>query len=290
MRSFRRTFCLVALVEIALVPGVGLGLTIYRIGGMDTAPPPEVGAEGVKFVTLSWEEAARGFDGQTKGVAAGPGRIGPILVSPDTNLAPTAADRGGGPAFFAIWRGINTYSALVGNEVVDTIADGDPTTAFSLLDTGTGGFERYPPTWPGTFVLDLGWCFPINRVRFYPRPDYVGQNVEEFSVKIIEGNSPDAAGAGKANWQGILRDLFPEGNQWGAPMDVWKMDILGSVPASRQKSVDFPFPTRYAEYVALTLTSHEMWEVAELEVYGEGYVPEALYQSAVLDLGAELFR
>ena len=29
-----------------------------------------------------------------------------------------------------------------------------------------------------------------------------------------------------------------------------------------------------------------MWEVAELEVYGEGYVPRAFYQSQVLDLGA----
>ena len=68
MRSFTATFLLIALAADLLVPDSGGGLTIYRIGGSDMAPPPEAGMEGVEFVPLSWEGAAQGFDGQMQGL------------------------------------------------------------------------------------------------------------------------------------------------------------------------------------------------------------------------------
>ena len=94
---------------------------------------------------------------------------------------------GGGPAGFAIKRGRNIYGALVADKLVDKIADGDPTTAFRLVDDQ--GLARFSYASPGTFLLDLGWRFPINRIRFYPTPQYSGRNVEEFAVQIVEGSS-----------------------------------------------------------------------------------------------------
>lgn len=283
-----RTFFFLALTVPLLVPGSGWGLTIYRIGGSDKAPPPEAALEGVEFVSLNWAAAAQGFDGKMQGLALEEAGIAPVLVSPDDNLALTASARGGGPAGFAIKRGRNIYGALVADKLVDKIADGDPTTAFRLVDDQ--GLARFSYASPGTFLLDLGWRFPINRIRFYPTPQYAGRNVEEFAVQVVESSSTGAIGSRTANWQKIFNSLFPDGTrrQWvaGAPRDEWTIDVVGSVSPNRQRAVDFLFPTRSVEYVALTVAAQEMWEVAELEVYGEGYVPRAFYQSQVLDLGA----
>ena len=283
-----RTLFFLALTVPLLVPGSGWGLTIYRIGGSDKAPPPEAALEGVEFVSLNWAAAAQGFDGKMQGLALEEAGIAPVLVSPDDNLALTASARGGGPAGFAIKRGRNIYGALVADKLVDKIADGDPTTAFRLVDDQ--GLARFSYASPGTFLIDLGWRFPINRIRFYPTPQYAGRNVEEFAVQVVEGSSTGAVGSRTANWQKIFNSLFPDGTrrQWvaGAPRDEWTIDVVGSVLPNRQRAVDFLFPTRAVEYVALTVAAQEMWEVAELEVYGEGYVPRAFYQSQVLDLGA----
>ena len=283
-----RTLFFLALTAPLLVPGSGWGLTIYRIGGSDRAPPPEAALEGVEFVPLSWETAAQGLDGKMQGLALEEAGIAPVLVSPDDNLALSASARGGGPAGFAIKRGRNIYGALVADKLVDKIADGDPTTAFRLVDDQ--GLARFSYASPGTFLIDLGWRFPINRIRFYPTPQYAGRNVEEFAVQVVEGNSTGAIGSRTANWQKIFNSLFPDGTRRqrvaGAPRDEWTIDAVGSVSPNRQRAVDFLFPTRTVEYVALTVAAQEMWEVAELEVYGEGYVPRAFYQSQVLDLGA----
>ena len=283
-----RTFLFLALTVPLLVPGTSWSLTIYRIGGSDRPSPPEAALEGVEFVPLNWEAAAQGFDGKMQGLALEEAGIAPVLVSPDDNLALSAPARGGGPAGFAIKRGRNIYGALVADKLVDKIADGDPTTAFRLVDDQ--GLARFSYASPGTFLLDLGWRFPINRIRFYPTPQYSGRNVEEFAVQVVEGSSTGAVGSRTANWQKIFNSLFPDGTRSqrvaGAPRDEWTIDVVGSVSPNRQQVVDFLFPTRTVEYVALTVAAQEMWEVAELEVYGEGYVPRAFYQSEVLDLGA----
>ena len=95
MRSFTATFFLVALAENLLVPDSGEGLTIYRIGGSDMDPPPEVGMEGVEFVPLSWEGAAQGFDGQMQGQTIEGEQIAPLLITPDDNVMLGALARGG---------------------------------------------------------------------------------------------------------------------------------------------------------------------------------------------------
>ncbi len=283
-----RTFFFLALTAPLLVPSSGWSLTIYRIGGSAKAPPPEAELAGVEFAPLTWAAAAQGFDGKMQGLALGEVRIAPVLVSPNDNLILTASARGGGPAGFAIKRGQNLYGVLVADQLVDKIADGDPTTAFRLVDDQ--GLARFSSASPGTFLLDLGWHFPINRIRFYPTPQYTGRNVEEFVVQVVEGSSTGAVGSRTANWQKIFNALFPDGTRSqsvaGAPRDEWTVDVVGAVSPNRQQLVDFLFPTRTVEYVALTVAGQEMWEVAELEVYGEGYVPRALYQSKVLDLGA----
>ena len=42
------------LVSLAFLPGIAHGVTIYRLGGEDLPPPPEVGKPGVVFRQLPW--------------------------------------------------------------------------------------------------------------------------------------------------------------------------------------------------------------------------------------------
>ena len=255
MRSFTATFFLVALAENLLVPDSGGGLTIYRIGGSDMDPPPEAGMEGVEFVPLSWEGAAQGFDGQMQGLTTEGEQIAPLLITPDDNVMLGALARGGGAVDFSI-----SGDAYFKFALLDAMTDGDPATTFNLRDAGKG-LERYPRNVSSRVLFDLGTRFPINRVRMYPDPRFPERYVEEFAVMAVVGP--------------LTPRLFP-----GEATEV-----LRSETANRNSVVDVTFPRRNLAQLLLHVRSPGLWEIAEFEVYGDGYVPEATYRSAVLDLG-----
>ena len=255
MRSFTATFFFVALAENLLVPDSGGGLTIYRIGGSDMDPPPEAGMEGVEFVPLSWEGAAQGFDGQMQGLTTEGEQIAPLLITPDDNVMLGTLDRGGGAVDFSI-----SGDAYFKFALLDAMTDGDPATTFNLRNAGKG-LERYPRNVSSRVLFDLGTRFPINRVRMYPDPRFPERYVEEFSVMAVVGP--------------LTPRLFP-----GEATEV-----LRSETANRNPVVDVTFPRRNLSQLLLHVRSPGLWEIAEFEVYGDGYVPEATYRSAVLDLG-----
>ena len=140
------------------------------------------------------------------------------------------------------------------------MTDGDPATTFNLRDAGKG-LERYLRTASSRVLFDLGTRFPINRVRMYPDPRFPERYAEEFSVMAVVGP--------------LTPRLFP-----GEATEV-----LRSETANRNQIVDFTFPRRNLTQLLLHVRSPGFWEIAEFEVYGDGYVPEATYRSAVLDLG-----
>ena len=252
MRSFTATFFLIALAENLLVPDSGGGLTIYRIGGSDMDPPPEADMEGVEFVPLSWEGAAQGFDGQMQGLTTEGEQIAPLLITPDDNVMLGALARGGGAVDFSI-----SGDAYFKFALLDAMTDGDPATTFNLRDAGKG-LERYPRNVSSRVLFDLGTRFPINRVRMYPDPRFPERYVEEFSVMAVVGP--------------LTPRLFP-----GEATEV-----LRSETANRNPVVDVSFPRRNLAQLLLHVRSPGLWEIAEFEVYGDGYVPEATYRSAVL--------
>ena len=216
------------------VAGRHLGLTLYRIGG---PRPPQT--EGVDIVHLAWEEAFAGFDGRAEGLLFAGGQATPFLGTADDNLALTAKDRGGGPKSVSRF-GVGGFLETE-NEVTAGIADGDSTTVFKNTDSEHVGARV-------VLILDLGGRFPVNRVRFYPSPQFPLRFIEQFILTAYDDD----------------RD-----------------EVIVSETDNRSSTVDLLFPPQAADRLVLSMAFRQRdWEVAEFEAYGEGlrlggFLPDA---------------
>ena len=189
-----RASILAVWAAIALWPCDNWGLTLYRIGG-----PPPVQTEGVDIIHLAWEEAFAGFGGRAEGLLFAGGQATPILVTADDNLALAAKDRGGGPksARFGVGGFLETE-----NEVSAGIADGDSTTVFKNTDSEHVGARV-------VLILDLGGRFPVNRVRFYPSPQFPLRFIEQFILTAYDDDRDEVIVSETDNRSSIVDLLFP---------------------------------------------------------------------------------
>ena len=127
-----------------------------------------------------------------------------------------------------------------------------------------------------TLYFDLAWPFPVNRVRFYPRTGFELFYIPAYTFVISEGDPED--------YVPLKRD--PTGyDLWDQGVRTWS--TVAEVPINTESVVDLHFPRQYVRYLSLqdTLTSEDAktrWEIAEFEVYGEGYLPGFTYTSAIL--------
>ena len=241
---------LLALCIGALAPGEGGGLTLFRIGG----PPPD--ERGIDVVHLSWEEAAAGYGGAVRSLDFEEGRMAPVLLDPDRNISLDVLALGGAP--------FGAKHVRTQNEFHLRVVDGDPTTAFEEAEVRE--LLEHP------FIgIDLGGLLPVKRVVFYPTPDRQDRFVEDFKIYLF-GGDPSLLSS-------------PLGN-------VRNYDLVASVEDNRSPRVDIAIPTRLAHTVMVVIGNPHTrertirpWEVAELEIYGEGFAPAASYTSRILDLG-----
>ena len=241
---------LLALCTGALAPGSGEGLTLFRIGG----PPPD--EQGVDVVHLSWEEAAAGYGGSVRSLDFEEGRMAPVRLDPDRNISLDVLALGGAP--------FGAKHVRTQNEFHLRVVDGDPTTAFEEAEVRE--LLEHP------FIgIDLGGILPVKRVVFYPTPEGQDRFVEDFKIYLF-GGDPSL--------------LFsPLGN-------VGNYDLVASVEDNRSPRVEVAIPTRLAHTVMVVIGNPHTrqrtirpWEIAELEVYGEGFAPTASYFTRILDLG-----
>ena len=171
----------------------------------------------------------------------------PLKLDPTQNIAMGFQDRGG----FS-WK---TYGdpALGG---VNEIFDGDSTTVlvgeFQLRFVG-----RVSNTRP---AVDLGESFPVHRIVFYPRSTYPDRYLDRFRLHINDGTNLD--NLGRPVWQ-----LIREEHENIDPV------------------VETKIPLQLIQFVYIYPWQNRQWEIAELEIYGEGYVPNASYTSDIVDFG-----
>ena len=174
----------------------------------------------------------------------------PFRLDPSENVAVGYKERGGSAKV-----GWNLYAAG-GLQRVAAIFDGDPSTAME---------QEFQPRFAGNIsydrpLLDLGGRFPVHRIVFYPRPDRPERYIDRFRLYVNNGTDLDYLGS--PIWQKI---------------------------EEREENTDpviaVEFPRQLVRYVELHPWQNKAWEIAELEVYGEGYVPEALYVSDIIDFG-----
>ena len=148
------------------------------------------------------------------------------------------------------WSNDGFFNQLAGP--LDLI-DGDPTTSSS------GVFKTAQSQAGATFFWDLGAPFPVNRIRFFPAPDD-DAFVKAFELRVNDGE----------NFNDINRPQY---------------ELLRRVEVNRKSTVDIEFAPLQGRFLQLRVLSKTVFNIAEFEIYGQGFVPVASYESALHSFG-----
>ncbi len=119
--------------------------------------------------------------------------------------------------------------------------------------------------------LDLGARFGLDRFRFFPRnaapefpaPEFPFQNdfIRSFEIFINDGT--------------------PETKLEGVPI----RESVALVGQNEDQVVDIRIPPQYVRFVRLKSLTATGFDMAEFQVFGTGFVPEAVYVSNIFDFG-----
>ncbi|MEW6752632.1 MAG: gliding motility-associated C-terminal domain-containing protein [Candidatus Latescibacterota bacterium] len=185
-------------------------------------------------------------------------------VSPGGNLSLGAAARG---HLGATYRPSDTTTATLTSSLpgLERLVDGDPATAFSPDDLAD---LEVPRTL--RLQIDLGGAFRANRIRLYPRLD---PEHRLLFPQILTVSTYDGAPVQVAQGQNAS--------------DLWRMDPVPGMSFSgllpnHQPVLESDFPTRQVRVVRLQIEGVRRWELAEVEVYGDGSVPTGVFSSISL--------
>ena len=256
-------------------------LTIYRLGGEDRPPPAEVQRGEADFKQLSWAAVDPLLGGRTEAIAVDSAGMGPLVFGPNDNIGPTIWQRNGS----VLTQGFQGYGVLKETELV---VDGNRDTIFDVF-----GREYSEGIYGKTFLIDLGGLFAVDRVRFSPRQGfedrvvdsfYIMTNVEEISTeeaKTIQFpySAPSYGSGGPVAPGWVQQDMLRALNL--------VFTIVAEGKENQQPVVERSLPKIPIRRLVLWVPDQEKpWEIAELEIFAKGYVPEAAYVSNLIDLGA----
>ncbi len=195
--------------------------------------------------------------------------------------------------------------------VVKKQFDGDVTTAhFRRFTPGQGIFSGGTiiagvtgEGWKQAVVIDFRAAVPVNRIRFFPR---LGQeddlllinelaephpSLETFGVDSFASNflawyeirvGDNSARFAKSPCDKVSVNLH--GLRWVRNQDP-QLTVLESNRENLDPVVDLRFPTESIRWITAQAFPLRDWEVAEFEVYGEGFVEETVLVTQILDFG-----
>lgn len=153
----------------------------------------------------------------------------------------------------------NTSKKNVDAELVRTVE--------AMRDTACFDFFNRSITNEGIEInMALPASFPVSRVRFFP---LFFQGLEDLYMKGFEI---------------YFNDGSPETRDAeGKPI----YHLFHAAPGNREAVVDLALPEpEYVRYITLKSTAADPFVIDQFEVYGSGFVPQALYISKIIDLGA----
>jgi hypothetical protein len=234
-------------------------LTVYRLGGADQ-PPPQLEVP-FDFTPLPWSDLddQRGGSAQDLNISAN--FISPLSIDPEENLALTLRESAGLTyLWFGDWRKINNNDRRF---FLLHLIDSDVETVF---------WDRQDLV----LMLDFGRQLHLRRLRF-TTPEAGGNFVPTY---VVGHNDEDPLKDGRRPYIALHRgrQQFDE---------FFDFELIGQ--GSGRSEVDLEFaPIRTRRLLFQVLARSEFWEVGELEVYGTGLLPQARYQSNVIDLGEPL--
>ena len=236
-------------------------LTVYRLGGEKLPVPNKANQEGIDFVQLSWADVDEGLSGSHRHIEINES-LTPVRLDPDVNIAPGILERGGHVRF---------YDPLEGWEDdrwVGGLVDGNYGTAFLGFYNWSSRFSEDRFLW--AIWIDFADLYPIRRVVFQPRPEFLKRRfVRDFFIGTNDGD---------------IRKRGTRAYKHTGRFEVIDFDPVYNVIGNRDPIVDLELPdVPIAEM--LFESPRGDWEIAEFEIYGDGFVSRASYLSNVLDLG-----
>lgn len=197
----------------------------------------------------------------------------PQVVTPST---PGKYNKGLTVTWQVIWEQGMTYDRAQG--FMQTLFDNDPATHFERIDKVGQNVQQ---TW--TLYMDLGRYFPVRLVRFYPTPGLPRVS----SYTLFSG----AVGTEK-NIAGLNID-DPTVGQIGFPRFERMSRILPtfvveqSEPVNLDDTVSVAFdPPKKMRFSRLDFRTALDYDLAEIEFFGDGFLPEATYTTKPLPLPA----
>ena len=191
------------------------------------------------------------------------GWLQPVFVS-NQNLSLSSMDRGG-------WV---DSDFRIGVELLPKIINGDHSEAFPDLSDRNVKRRVNKADLPVTLILDLGGPFGVDSLSFYPREGLEQAFMRGYQVWVHDG-------------VGLDELKLPLGGHWFNVVKDWKL-------VAEKAQTDNPFahiklPLQVVRYVAISdtisLPDPTLWEIDELEVWGNGYALVGHYESDVIDLG-----
>ena len=148
------------------------------------------------------------------------------------------------------------------NSISLSIVDGDDTTSTADLFK-TAGVDQDGRT----FFLDIGSRVPADSLVFFPRQEGTYANGKPFSADFVRKHRISVSdGLTYVNEQPLFT-------------------LLRDIPINSNSVFTMKFPQQFIRFILLRVGSRNPFEIAEFELYGNGFVPRATYRSQVIDLG-----
>lgn len=280
-----REIALIAALSVCLPASREPGaLTIVRIGGQGLPAPKDA-----KLVQLTWQEAAAGDFGSTRLIAFENGAIAPVFASPGENLTPSIRDKGGSVR-------VSTTAGRLQNEPqIDNLLDGNPATVYEgsaglrSSEGQSGSYNAYALYDPGCdcvvdykiLVFNLGNPYNISRIRFGARPDHaLDRFIPELTLGVA-GGDPVRPGS----VPGLLNRFKFGGPSRELPLQVGHLEFDVLFEDFENTRSEFDLKVDRPVQAVVFAAPLDLWEIAEFEIFGGGYVPEAGYVSGIMDLG-----
>ncbi len=180
--------------------------------------------------------------------------IFPQRADPELNIAVGTLERGGE---------ITTPTHRAIRNDLTRIIDNNGETGLDLRQTPVLGL---------IVDLDLGARFGVNRFRFFPRNAAPEMPAADFPFQNDFLRS----------FELFLNDGTPESTSQGRPIRT-SVAVEGQ---NEEPVVDIRIPAQYVRLVRLKSLTAVGFDLAELQVFGTGFVPEAAYISNIIDFGA----
>ena len=119
--------------------------------------------------------------------------------------------------------------------------------------------------------LDLGARFGLDRFRFFPR-----NAAPEFPAPLFPFQNDFMR-----SFEIFINDGTPETKLEGVPI----RQSVALVGQNEDQVVDIRIPPQYVRFVRLKSLTATGFDIAEFQVFGTGFVPEAVYVSNIFDFG-----